>query len=91
MKFTSHARQLFNNNGYYDKNTYRMSPAMMRARRPYAVKNMVGLVLLSSVPISIYLYTYTFLSQDDFDAIPIPPLDEETVKQLQKEYDDSKK
>lgn len=91
MRFTQTARNLFNNNGYYDKNTFRMSPAMVRARQPYVVKNMVGLVLLSAVPLSIYFYTYSFLAQDDFEDIPIPPLDDATVKQLQKEYEESKK
>lgn len=91
MRFSAYTRQLFDNNGYYDKQTYRMSPAMRRARAPYAVKNFIALIALSAVPISIYLYTYRFLSQDDFDDIPIPPLDDATVKQLQEEYAHSKK
>lgn len=86
MRVGQIARQVLRDNGYYDKTTYRMSPAMMRARQPYVVRNLVGLVLVSAVPISIYLYTYSFLQQDDFADIPIPPLDEETVKELQKEY-----
>lgn len=91
MHFTSIARSMLNNNGYYEPHTYRMSPALLRARRPYFVKNMIGLVILVTIPIGIFTYTYNFLNQDDFDDIPIPPLDEETIKQLQKEYEEEKK
>jgi len=68
-----------------------MSPALLRARKPYFVKNMIGLAVLLAVPVAIYSYTYNYLNQDDFDDIPIPPLDEETIKQLQKEYQNEKK
>lgn len=91
MHFTSIARSMLNNNGYYEPHTYRMSPALLRARRPYFVKNMIGLVILVTIPVGIFTYTYNFLNQDDFDDIPIPPLDEDTIKQLQKEYEEEKK
>lgn len=78
------------NNGYYEAHTYRMSPAMLRARQPYFFRNMVGLAILSAIPIGIYLYTFNFLNQDDFEDIPIPPLDEATIKELQKEYEQQK-
>ncbi|KAG0681079.1 Cytochrome c oxidase assembly factor 3, mitochondrial [Pichia californica] len=68
-----------------------MSPALLRARRPYFVKNMIGLVVLTIIPASIFMYTFKFLNKDDFDDIPIPPLDEETIQQLQKEYEAEKK
>lgn len=91
MRITSIARNMLNNKGYYEPHSYRMSPALLRARQPYFVKNMIGLAILLSIPTGIYLYTYNFLNQDDFDDIPIPPLDEETIKQLQKEYEEEKK
>lgn len=84
-------RNFMTNKGYYEPHTYRMSPAMLRARQPYFVKNMIGLAILSAIPIGIYLYTYNFLNQDDFEDIPIPPLDEATIKELQKEYEQEKK
>ncbi|GMM29449.1 Coa3 protein [Martiniozyma asiatica (nom. inval.)] len=89
MRSTSTLRQLFSSKGYYDPQTHLMSPAMLRARQPYVVKNVIGLAIFTAIPIGIYLYTYSFLNQDDFDDIPIPPLDEETIKQLQKEYAES--
>lgn len=91
MRFTSVARNMLNNHGYYEPHTYRMSPALLRARQPYFVKNMIGLAILLAIPVGIYTYTYNFLNQDDFDDIPIPPLDEETIHQLQKEYEEEKK
>ncbi|GMM48927.1 Coa3 protein [Pichia kluyveri] len=75
---------------YYDPHTYRMSPALLRARQPYFVRNMIGLAVLIAVPVSIYTYTYRFLNQDDFDDIPIPPLDDATIKKLQAEYEHEK-
>jgi cytochrome c oxidase assembly factor 3 len=93
MRSTSILRSIMNNNktSYYEPHTYRMSPALLRARQPYFVKNMIGLAILMAVPVGIYAYTYNFLNQDDFDDIPIPPLDDETIKKLQKEYEEEKK
>lgn len=91
MRPSTLVHNLMNNNGYYEKHTYRMSPALLRARQPYFVKNMIGLVILVAIPVGIFTYTYNFLNQDDFDDIPIPPLDEDTIKQLQKEYEEEKK
>ena len=51
---------------------------------------MIGLAVLIAVPVSIYTYTYRFLNQDDFDDIPIPPLDDATIKKLQAEYEHEK-
>lgn len=64
---------------------------MLRARQPYFVRNMIGLVVLLAIPAGIYAYTFNFLNQDDFEDIPIPPLDDATIKQLQKEYEQEKK
>ncbi|OUT22333.1 hypothetical protein CAS74_002049 [Pichia kudriavzevii] len=90
MHPSSLARNMMSNKGYYEPHTYRMSPAMLRARQPYFVKNMIGLAVLVAIPVGIYMYTYNFLNQDDFDDIPIPPLDEETIKELQREYAETK-
>ncbi|QPG76641.1 hypothetical protein FOA43_004033 [Brettanomyces nanus] len=75
---------------YYSKDTYRMSAAMLRARRPYFWRNMAGLVILGSIPVAVYVYTFNFLHTDDLEDIPVPPLSDEKVKQLQKEYKEEK-
>lgn len=91
MHASAIAHNMLNNKGYYQQHTYRMSPAMLRARQPYFVKNMIGLAVLLAVPFGIYTYTFNFLNQDEFDDIPIPPLDDKTIHQLQQEYEAEKK
>ncbi|CCF57409.1 hypothetical protein KAFR_0C04180 [Kazachstania africana CBS 2517] len=73
---------------YQDKRTWKMTPAMIRARQPFFAKNMVGLVGLLAVTGGVYFYTYNFLHKDnDFAEVPIPPVSEEELKQLKKEYE----
>ncbi|ODV87951.1 hypothetical protein CANARDRAFT_26127 [[Candida] arabinofermentans NRRL YB-2248] len=67
-----------------------MSPAMLRARQPYFWKNAAMFALLGGISGSVYLYTYSFLMQDDFEDIPIPPVNDEQLAELQKEYAASK-
>lgn len=68
-----------------------MTPAMIRARRPYFWKNAATFVVLSGLTLGIYFYTYSFLGQDDFEDVPIPPISEEELAKLKKEYEVSKK
>ena len=73
---------------YQDPRTYKMTPAMIRARKPFFVRNMIGLTFFVGLTGGIYYYTYNFLHKDnDFEDVPIPPIDEEELKQLQKEYE----
>lgn len=65
-----------------------MSPAMLRARRPYFWKNMGAFGILGGISLSVYLYTYNFLMQDDFENIPIPPIKDEDLTALRKEYEE---
>lgn len=76
---------------YQDPRTWKMTPAMIRARKPFFKKNLVGLALLVGVTGSIYTYTYKFLNRDnDFADVPIPPIDERELEQLKKEYENEK-
>ncbi|CAL9731738.1 cytochrome c oxidase assembly factor 3, mitochondrial [Monosporozyma unispora] len=77
---------------YQDQRTWKMTPAMIRARKPFFVRNMIGLTFFVGLTTGIYYYTYSFLHKDnDFADVPIPPIDEEDLKQLQKEYELRKK
>ena len=68
-----------------------MTPAMLRARRPFFKMNMVGLGLLLGASAGVYIYTYNFLHKDnDFADVPIPPSDEKELEQLKKEYETHK-
>lgn len=67
-----------------------MTPAMLRARRPFFWKNVAVFGVLSSISLSVYIYTYSFLMQDDFGDIPIPPVSDEDLAKLKKEYSEGK-
>lgn len=68
-----------------------MTPAMIRARQPYFWRNAATFAVLSSITVGIYFYTYSFLGQDDFEDIPIPPVTEAELVKLKQEYEASKK
>lgn len=73
---------------YQDPRTWKMTPAMIRARAPFFKKNMMGLLLLVGVTGTIYTYTYRMLNKDtSFADVPIPPIDEKELEQLKKEYE----
>lgn len=88
---SSFARLSLNRSPYHDPRTWKMTPAMIRARRPYFWKNATAFVVLSGITVGIYLYTYSFLGQDDFEDVPIPPISEAELVKLKKEYEASKK
>ncbi|KAL6940161.1 Cytochrome c oxidase assembly factor 3, mitochondrial [Hanseniaspora vineae] len=82
----------FEQSRYQDPVTYKMTPAMIRARRPFFAKNMLGLGILLGVTAGVYGYTYNFLHRDgDFSDVPIPPIDAKELEQLKKEYEEHKK
>ena len=73
---------------YQDTRTWKMTPAMIRARQPFFRRNMIGLGLLLGVTGGVYFYTYNFLHRDnDFADVPVPPISEEELAQLKKEYE----
>lgn len=63
---------------------------MIRARRPYFWKNAATFAVLSTITVSVYFYTYSFLGKDTFDDIPIPPIDDAELQKLRKEYEAEK-
>ncbi|KAF2739126.1 hypothetical protein EJ04DRAFT_508858 [Polyplosphaeria fusca] len=56
---------------YYDAQM-RASPALLRARAPYLVKNTVTGIVIATLVISIYTYTIKVISQDEFDDVIVP-------------------
>lgn len=75
---------------YRDPITHQMTPALYRVRKPYFWKNMAGLVICSAIPLTVYIYTWKVLSKDEFSDIPIPPIEDSELKQLQNEYNSKK-
>lgn len=47
---------------------------------------MAGFAIVGALPLGVYLYTWKVLSQDDFGDIPIPPISDEELQKLKKEY-----
>ncbi|EFR02073.1 hypothetical protein MGYG_05076 [Nannizzia gypsea CBS 118893] len=56
---------------YYDKD-YRAGAALMRARRPYIVRNVATGVALFSFCIGVYAFTINAVGQDDFSDVKVP-------------------
>jgi len=56
---------------YYDKN-YRQSAALIRARRPYLVKNALTGVGIFAFCIGVYAFTINAVSQDEFEDVQVP-------------------
>ncbi|KAI9702061.1 MAG: hypothetical protein M1836_001405 [Candelina mexicana] len=56
---------------YYDKH-YRQSPALIRARQPYLVKNALTGMAIFGFVISVYAFTIKAVAQDDFEDVAIP-------------------
>ncbi|CUM45092.1 unnamed protein product [Debaryomyces fabryi] len=77
-------------NRYRDPKTFEMTPALLRVRAPYFVRNMISLFVVSSIPIGVYWYTFNVLSKDEFSDIPIPPIADDELAKLKKEYEDKK-
>ena len=83
---------VLNPSKYQDTRTWKMTPTMIRARKPFFKGNMLGLTLLLGVTGSVYYYTYHFLHKDnDFADVPIPPIDPQELEALKKEYEAKKK
>ncbi|KAF8468958.1 hypothetical protein BDZ91DRAFT_721469 [Kalaharituber pfeilii] len=57
---------------YYESD-YRQGKALLRARRPYIIKNLVTGVAIIAFTSAVYAYTIRAVSQDDFEDVPVPP------------------
>ncbi|CZS88920.1 uncharacterized protein RAG0_00761 [Rhynchosporium agropyri] len=56
---------------YYDKH-YKQSAALIRARRPYLIKNaLTGLALFGFCGF-VYSFTIRAVAQDDFEDVQVP-------------------
>ncbi|KAH8885083.1 hypothetical protein GQ53DRAFT_751374 [Thozetella sp. PMI_491] len=56
---------------YYDRR-YRQSPALIRARKPYLVKNAVLGIGIFAFAAGIYAYTLKVVGQDEFEDVKVP-------------------
>ncbi|KAK3936004.1 cytochrome c oxidase assembly factor 3, mitochondrial [Diplogelasinospora grovesii] len=56
---------------YYDR-SHRQSPALIRARRPYLVKNAILGASISAFAIGVYIYTLNVVGQDEFEDVKVP-------------------
>ncbi|KAF1912494.1 hypothetical protein BDU57DRAFT_559719 [Ampelomyces quisqualis] len=56
---------------YYDERM-RASPALLRTRAPYLVKNTISGAFICALVISIYSYTIHVISQDEFEDVIVP-------------------
>ncbi|KAL7270747.1 hypothetical protein RUND412_006536 [Rhizina undulata] len=56
---------------YYESD-YRQGQSLIRARRPYVVKNALTGLAIVGFTLSVYLYTIRAVAQDDFEDVPIP-------------------
>ncbi|KAI8940130.1 hypothetical protein NX059_003843 [Plenodomus lindquistii] len=56
---------------YYDARM-RASPALLRARAPYLVKNTITGAAICTLVIGIYTYTIQAISQDEFEDVIVP-------------------
>lgn len=56
---------------YYDKH-YKQSAALIRARRPYLVKNALTGVGIFAFAIGVYAFTIRAVAQDEFEDVTVP-------------------
>ncbi|KAJ5247019.1 hypothetical protein N7468_002002 [Penicillium chermesinum] len=59
------------NSTYYGKD-YTPGAALLRARRPYLIKNAVTGLGLVAFTLSVYAYTIRAVGQDDFSDVKVP-------------------
>ncbi|KAF2132688.1 hypothetical protein P153DRAFT_420640 [Dothidotthia symphoricarpi CBS 119687] len=77
---------------YYDARM-RASPALLRARAPYLVKNTITGFAICTLVIGIYTYTIRAVSQDEFDDVIVPdepvrrPVQQSTTQAVQQVVD----
>ncbi|CAK7198402.1 hypothetical protein SEUCBS139899_001063 [Sporothrix eucalyptigena] len=65
---------------YYDRKL-RQSPALIRARRPYLVKNTVLGLSITAFALGVYAYTIHVVGQDDFDDVQVPSEPQPSIQQ----------
>lgn len=68
-----------------------MTPAALRARKPFMVKNALTALGFFGFAAGVYFYSLNALVQDDFADVPIPPISDEKLAELKKHYEEDKK
>lgn len=68
-----------------------MTPAALRARKPFFWKNIMLASTLFAVTAGIYAYSLNALIQDDFADIPVPPISDQELAKLRAQRDAEKK
>ncbi|EON97271.1 hypothetical protein UCRPA7_7233 [Phaeoacremonium minimum UCRPA7] len=58
-------------NSYYYQN-HRQSEALIRARRPYLVKNAITGIGIAAFAAAVYVYTIKAVGQDEFEDVKVP-------------------
>ncbi|CCX34874.1 hypothetical protein FPQ18DRAFT_360234 [Pyronema domesticum] len=58
-------------NSYYDADM-RQGQSMIRARRPFVVKNALTGLAIAGFTACVYAYTIRAVAQDNFEDVPIP-------------------
>ncbi|KAE8351231.1 hypothetical protein BDV28DRAFT_137602 [Aspergillus coremiiformis] len=59
------------NSTYYNRNG-RAGAALLRARRPFLIKNTLSAIALTTLTLSIYAYTIHVIGQDEFSDVKVP-------------------
>jgi cytochrome c oxidase assembly factor 3 len=59
------------NSSYYGKD-YRAGAALLRARRPYLVKNALTGLTLCGFVVGVYAFTIRAVGQEDFSDVVVP-------------------
>ncbi|KAI4200585.1 MAG: hypothetical protein LQ350_003832 [Teloschistes chrysophthalmus] len=54
-----------------------MGPALIRARKPFMIKNIVTGIGIASFVIGVYAFTIKAVAQDDFSDVQIPDVPEQ--------------
>ncbi|KAI5950171.1 COA3 [Candida jiufengensis] len=75
---------------YRDPITHQITPALYRVRQPFFWRNTAGLFVIGGLPLLVYWYTFYKMTEDDFSDIPIPPISDEELSKLQKEFNEKK-
>ncbi|KAH6660268.1 hypothetical protein BKA67DRAFT_653462 [Truncatella angustata] len=65
------------NSSYYNKNAH--SPALIRARRPYLLKNAIVGAGIASFAIGVYIYTIKAIGQDEFTDVKVPDTPQQPI------------
>ncbi|KAI0402043.1 hypothetical protein F4802DRAFT_387947 [Xylaria palmicola] len=61
----------FGSSSYYDRRL-RQSPALIRARKPYLVKNAIVGSAIAAFAAGVYIYTIRAIGQDEFEDVKVP-------------------